>query len=134
MIESDLDGDTIFEHIVSLKKLGINDKCDIVKTSDLKYEDLAGLQNTVSNNLWQKAEEALNIGRKAGLNTEWYSLMMSPKSSYQKYNYGYWLQFYIYRDLLDRAYRKGDMKFINELDKAYYTGDWSSLIIPVKKN
>jgi hypothetical protein len=134
MIESDLDGDTIFEHIVSLKKLGINDKCDIVKTSDLKYEDLAGLQNTVSNNLWQKAEEALNIARKAGLNTEWYSLMMSPKSNYQKYNYGYWLQFYIYRDLLDRAYRKGDMKFINELDKAYYTGDWSSLIIPVKKN
>jgi hypothetical protein len=36
----------------------------------------------------------------AGINLSWYALMTSPKSIQQKYAYGYWLQFYLYRDLM----------------------------------
>jgi hypothetical protein len=132
-IEFDLDGDTIFLHVVSLKKLGIDDKCEIIKTSGMKYEDLVALQNSIANNMWEKAEDAISVAKNAGLNPGWYSLWMSPKSINQKYSYGYWLQFYLYHDLLDWGYKKGNSKFINELDKAYFKGDWKSLSMHVSK-
>jgi hypothetical protein len=130
-IEYDLDGDTIFEHVVSLKELGIDDKCEVIRTSGMKYEDLAVLQNSVADSMWTNAKNAIDVASKAGINIGWYSLMMSPKSMYQKYSYGYWLQFYLHHDLSDMGYRKGNMRFINELDKAYFKGDWKSLSINI---
>ena len=126
-IDFDLNGDTIFEHSVSLKKLGIDDRCEVIKTADMKYNDFVALQTSVSNNIWENAQEATKVARKYGINLSWYSLLMSPKSIQQKYNYGYWLQFYLYHDLMDIAWKKGNVSFLNELDKAYFQGNWKNL-------
>ena len=126
-ISYDLDGDTIFEHIVSLKKLGIDDKTEVINTAGMKYEDLVALNNTVAQKMWQNALDASAVAEKAGINLSWYSLMRSPKSVQQKYNYGYWLQFYIYRDLMELGLRNDKGDFADNLDKAYFSGNWKSL-------
>ena len=126
-ISYDLDGDTIFEHTVSLKKLGIDDKAAVINTSAMKYEDLVALNTSVAEKMWKNAEEASVIAQKAGINLSWYSLMRSPKSIQQKYNYGYWLQFYLYRDLMELGVRNDRQDFLNRLDKAYFSGNWKSI-------
>lgn len=127
-IEYDLDGDTLFEHAVSLKKLGIDDRCERIDTHSLAYKDLLALNTAMADDLWQNAMQACEVAKRAGINPAWYALMMSPKSTQQKYAYGYWLQFYLYRDLLDWASRKSDESLLNALDIAYYSGDWESLL------
>lgn len=53
--------------------------------------------------------------------------MRSPKSIQQKYNYGYWLQFYLYRDLMELAVRKNNTDYLNRLDKGYFSGNWKNI-------
>lgn len=128
LIEFDLNGDTLFEHTVSLKELGIDDRCDLINTAALTYNDFVALNTTMAQNLWEKSRLAGEVAKKAGINLSWYSLMMSPKSIQQKYNYGYWIQFYLYYDLMDWALRKSDKDFLKALDVAYFKGDWKSLL------
>ncbi len=127
-ISYDLDCDQVFEHVVSLKKLGLDDRCDIINTSQLKYEDFVALNTRMSQALWDNAQNAVKVADKYNINTHWYALLKSPKSIRQKYDNGYWLQFYIYRDMLDMAYRRNDMKLVETIDKAYYGGDWSKML------
>ncbi len=124
LIEYDLDGDTIFEQSVSLLELGINDSCEVINTASMSYDDFESLQNRVADNMWQQAEQALKIAQKEKLNTSWYALLMQPKSTRQKYHHGYWLQFYLYNDLIDLYKRKSDNAKIKEITKAYYSGNW----------
>lgn len=126
-ISYDLDGDTLFEHTVSLKKLGIDDKAQVINTAGMKYEDLVALNTAVSEKMWKNAEEASAVAEAAGINLSWYSLMRSPKSIQQKYNYGYWLQFYLYRDLMELAVRNNNTTYLDRLDKGYYSGNWKSI-------
>ena len=126
-ISFDLDADTLFEHTVSLKKLGIDDKAEVINTSGMKYEDLVALNASVSEKMWKNAEEASIVAEAAGINLSWYSLMRSPKSIHQKYNYGYWLQFYLYRDLMELAVRKNNTDYLVRLDKGYFSGNWKSI-------
>ena len=126
-ISYDLDGDTLFEHTVSLKKLGIDDKAEVINTSGMKYDDLVALNTAVSEKMWKNAEEASAVAEAAGINLSWYSLMRSPKSIQQKYNYGYWLQFYLYRDLMELAVRNNNTSYLDRLDKGYYSGNWKSI-------
>jgi hypothetical protein len=74
--------------------------------------------------MWKTALEASAVAEKAGINLSWYSLLRSPKSLQQKYSNGYWLQFYIYRDLMELGVRKQNQEFLNSLDKAYFSGNW----------
>ncbi len=126
-IEYDIDGDTLFEHTVSLKNLGIDDKCEVVNTAGMKYADFVKLKTKMATNQWKNAEQAMKVARGKGLDLSWYALMMNPKSVREKSNYGYWLQYYIYRDLMDKALREKDTAFLNKLDKAYYSGNWNQL-------
>jgi len=126
-ISYDLDGDTLFEHTVSLKKLGLSDEGQVIKTSEATYDDLVKLHTKVAEDMWHNAEEAVNVAKKEGLNLSWYALMMSPKSIRQKYDYGYWLQLYIYFDLRHQAKEKGDSKKVDRIDKAYFGHQWSKL-------
>jgi hypothetical protein len=126
-IEMDLDGDTIFEKTVLLKELGIDDRCEIIDASEMEYEDFRKLHISMSDNIWKGAEIALKLAEKKGLNTSWYAFMKNPKSENQKYQYGYWLQFYIYMDLIDCAKRTKNTKEIGKIDKAYFSGDWKIL-------
>ena len=126
-IEMDINGDTIFEKTVLLKDLGINDRCEIINSSEMSYEDFRKLHTSMSENIWQNALRAITVAEKKGLNTSWYSFMKNPKSENQKYNYGYWLQFYIYMDLSDQAKRAGKEKELVKIDKAYFSGNWEIL-------
>ena len=127
-IKMDIDGDGVFEKRVSLKELNISDECEIIDASKMDYTAYRTLHKRMSNQIWSNAEIALKVAEDKGLNTSWYAFMKSPKSENQKYNYGYWLQFYVYMDLIDHAKRKKDNKLINEIDKAYFGGNWNALI------
>ena len=127
-IEMDIDGDTIFEKTVLLNDLGIDDTCEVINTSIMDYEDYRKLHTSMSNNIWKQAEEAIKVAEKSGLNTSWYAFMKNPKSENQKYQYGYWLQFYIYMDLIDKAKRTNDNKEIKSIDKAYFSSNWKHLL------
>ena len=127
-IEMDIDGNTIFEKIVLLDDLSINDECDVINTANMTYEDFRQLHTSMSDNIWQQAENALKLAEQEGLNTSWYAFMKAPKSESQKYRYGYWLQFYIYMDLIDNAKRTKNSRAIEEIDKAYFGGNWKILL------
>lgn len=127
-LEYDLDGDSIFEQRISLTDLGLDDRCKIIKTGSLKYDDLSTLERRIADDMWQQALYAVNVAENKGVNVQWYALLMHPKSIRQKYHNGYWLQFYLYRDLNDISKRVGNDKQLHEISKAYYSGNWQELI------
>lgn len=126
-IEYDINGDTLFGHKVSLKALGIDDKNSVINTAGMKYKDFTKLKTKLAELQWKNAVAAVEIAKQVGLNVSWYALMMQPKSVREKSNYGYWLQFYLYRDLMDLAMRKNNKTYLTYLDKAYYSGNWKLL-------
>lgn len=126
-IEMDIDGDTLFEKTILLKELGIDDRCEIINTSKMSYHDYRKLHTTMCEDMWKQAENAIKVAEERGLNTAWYAFMKNPKSENQKYRYGYWLQFYIYMDLVDHATRINNSMEIEKIDKAYFGGNWELL-------
>ena len=127
-IQMDIDGDTIFEKTVSLRELRIDDKCDIINSSEMSYDDYRALHTKMSNDIWSRAQVSLKVADQQGLNTSWYAFMKQPKSEYQKYNYGYWLQFYVYMDLIDQSKRIKKGLMPDKIDKAYFGGNWDALL------
>ncbi len=127
-IEYDFDGDSIFEEVVSLKYLGIDDRCEVIKTRQMEYDDLTALKSRVAANMWNNALDAVKVAENAGIDPKWYALLMQPKSTRQKYHMGYWLQFYLFRDLVEQAKQTANDKRVTELTKAYYSGNWAGLI------
>jgi len=124
----DLDGDKQFEDSVDLKALGIKDNCEVINISKYKYADYVALQKKVSNNMWKNAQSATAVANKYGLNITWYAKLFQTRSLQQQYSNGYWLQFYLYKDLRDLFLKKGDVVAVNRLDKAYYGGNWNLLL------
>ena len=123
-IEYDLDGDTIFEQAVSLHSLGIDDRCEIINTASMDYSDFIKLKKSVAEDIWKNALGAVEMAKKEGINESWYSLLMHPKSVRQKYHHGYWLQFYLFNDLINLYTRKECTDCVEKIRKAYYSGDW----------
>ena len=99
LIEYDLDGDRHFEERISLLELG---------------------------NMWKQAEEVVEIAKKQRLNVEWYNFYRHPRSVKERYQYGYWLAFYLYHDMKQVALQKGDKELAQKIDKAYYSKNWNS--------
>lgn len=124
LMEFDLDGDTLFDQRISLIDLGIDDRCPIINTADMEYDDFVKLQSSVSNQMWKNAEKAIEAAEAKKLNTDWYALMKHPKSTRQRYHYGFWLQFYLYNDLKDLARRTNDTALAEVIDRAYLQGKW----------
>jgi hypothetical protein len=127
-ISYDLDGDTTFETVINLKKLGIDDHCKLIDVSHFTYKDFVNLHKRMSDGLWENAQLALKVASQYGLNTSWYARLLRPGSIQQTYHDGYWLQFYIYKDLEYRFLRKKDKNALAALNKAYYGADWKSLL------
>jgi len=127
-IRYDLDGDTVFENSVSLISLGINDRCDLIDMATMDYSSLHEMYKKLAANMWNNAELALQVAHKKGLQTNWYALLKHPKSVRQQYHCGWWLQFYLFNDLADHAKRKGNPGEIEQIIKAYYSGDWKILL------
>lgn len=123
----DLDGDTLFENIVDLKAVGLNDQCNLIDVSNFTYRQYKTLQATISNVMWQRAQAAIGVAKNYQLNLDWYAKLLNKTSTHLKYSNGYWLQFYIYQDLLHRFAQLNNQTLIQQLHKAYYSGDWSLL-------
>ena len=100
LMEFDLDGDKVFEQRLSMKELGLDDRCQVINTASMKYEDFVDLESKVSDAMWKNAEKAVEVAKTKKLNTKWYALMLQPKSIRERYHYGFWLQFYLYLSLI----------------------------------
>lgn len=127
-IEYDLDGDFKFETVIDLKALGIDDVCELIDISKFKYKDYTDVMSNMSDNMWANALLVVDIAEKYKLNTMWYAKWKQASSIREKYHKGYWLQFYLYKDLEDLFMRKQDKTMLEKLTKAYYGGDWNSLL------
>ena len=123
-MEYDLDGDTIFEEKISLKELGIEDTAPIINTANMKYDDFTKLFKQVAEKQFSRAGEAVKLSRSNGINPEWYGFWMNPRTLHEKYEYGYWLNFYLYHDMRQMAVSNKNMDLVKKLDIAYYSGDW----------
>ena len=128
LVEYDLDGDRVFEDRVSFKELGVNDRRPLVRTMNMKYADYRNLFREVAEGIWKNAQTALKVAEQQKLDTYWYNFLKKPLSLHQKYEFGYWLSFYVYQDLRHAARMAGDAARVRTLDKAYYGGDWNSLL------
>ncbi|WP_254560024.1 hypothetical protein [Dyadobacter diqingensis] len=121
----DLDGDKMFEDSVSFKEIGVN---DVHTTFTGKSQTIGKSQERfkkVIEKNWQRAKQAIQIAEKAGLPTHWYNFYKKPIGLHQKYDYGFWLNFYIYRDLRDHFNAVSNVAQLKKLDKAYYSGNWN---------
>ena len=127
-ISFDFDGDQSFEETISLKELGIDDTDKIWKIKDMKYRNYTSLFSEAAERMWKNAKDAVKIARKEKIDLSWYAYIMHPKSIRQKYEYGWWLQLYIYHDLKDQAERENNAAKVRKIQKAYFSGQkWNQL-------
>ncbi|KHJ38360.1 hypothetical protein PBAC_13660 [Pedobacter glucosidilyticus] len=126
-LEYDLDGDKVFEDKISLLALGIDDKQALINTAETSYQDFKAVFNTVAENMWSKAQKAVEKAKKFNINTFHYAFYLQPHSLHEKYDFGYWLNFYLYQDMRYDAKVKNDKKLLQSIDKAYYSGNWDLL-------
>jgi hypothetical protein len=128
LIEYDLDGDTVFEERVFLLELEISDESKLFNPALMDYEDVTHLFELSAENIWERAEQAIEVAEKYKLNTSWYAFWKQPRTLFEKYSYGYWLNFYIYNDLKHNAILNNDQDLTRDLKKACYSGNWSNLL------
>ncbi len=128
LIEYDLDGDQNYEEAVSLKDLQMNDKCDLIDVSSFKYDDYTKLMKTMSDKLWKNAQKALKVAGHYDLNTDWYAKLKQATTTREKYHHGYWLQFYVFKDLQNKFLREKNEKMLKKISRAYYASDWDQVL------
>lgn len=126
-IQYDLNGDTKPEFTVDLIAEGVDDTCKIIDISNFTYKDYTDLGERMTTNIWHGAEQAIKVARQYGLQLSWYAKWMQATTLRDRYNKGYWLQFYIYKDLENLFMRQHDDKRLKQLCQAYYSGDWSKM-------
>lgn len=97
----DWDGDGTFEEVRTASDLGVKDESEVYDISRFKYGDYTRLFKSVSDRMWKGAEAKIRKAESLGLNTGWYSVYMNPKSQWQKYHDGYWLDTYLEKDIND---------------------------------
>ena len=117
-ISFDMDGDFQYELEVSLSGLGISDEVKVIETSKLSYSDLNKIHSKVADIQLSKAKEFSGLAEKEGLNTNWYSFLKSSRDTREKYNNGYWLSYYLYRDLINLYKEDGDE--IRSINQKYF--------------
>ena len=126
-VRYDLDGDKEYEWTVSLLDLGLDDRCEVLDVSRMKYKDYTKLFRKVSKEMWRRTLEARKVALAYGIPTLWYAKLLSATSDRERYHDGWWFQFYVYKDLEDKFIREGNAEALNRLHRAYYTGDWKSM-------
>lgn len=127
-ISYDLDGDTSYETTVDLEALGINDRCATIDVSKYRHEDYVKLHKKMAGDIWKQARTAIKVAKKYKLNLSWYAKFLEAATEKKKYQNGYWVQFYIYNDLLYQFDRTKDGAMIKQLTRAYYSSNWEALL------
>lgn len=127
-VQYDLDGDRVYEVRVSLAELGLDDRCEVLDVSAMKYKDYTRLFKKVADGMWKRALQARKVADAYGIPTLWYAKLLSPTTLRERYHDGWWFQFYIYKDLEYQFVRQGDTASLERLVRAYYSGDWKQLL------
>jgi hypothetical protein len=122
-IEYDMDGDGKFETSIDLKALGIDDRCELIDISSFTYTDFTTLMRQMSDAIWEKANQMLLLAEQYKLNTDWYAKLKQASSIREKYHKGYWLQYYLYKDLEYLFLTKQDTELLKKLHTAYFSGN-----------
>lgn len=123
-IEYDLNGDHVFEEKVSLIELGIDDRVPVIQTKSQNYKSFTKIFSQLTDKIWLRSQKIISIAKKQGVSPVWYAFWQHPRSLFEKYQYGYWLSFYLYKDLCHVALLKGDKELKHKMDVAYYSGNW----------
>jgi len=129
----DLDGDSRYEETVSLKELGISDVCEVIDITRMNYKKYVKLYDKVCKDIWAGAELAWKAALLCGVDPFWYAKMHSFKSAAMRYSQGYWLQYYIYKDIEYKYLCEGNEFMALAVKKAYFSGDWQSFIKCLKQ-
>ncbi|MFC1760533.1 hypothetical protein ACFL6U_00450 [Planctomycetota bacterium] len=124
VIEYDLDGDQDFELTHRLLDLGINDECPVEDTYQGNYQGLRKLNERSANNIWKRSQGAVAKAQQLGIETSWYSFYQHARSTQERYSRGYWLNLYLFLDMLELAERRQDQVLKTQVQKAYYSGNW----------
>lgn len=127
-IEYDMDGDGYFEEAVSLKELGIDDRCDVIDITKMSYKKYRKLYDKVCKDTWAQAKLAKKVALKCGVNPDWYAKMQSHKTPAMRYSQGYWFQYYIYKDIEYKYLNEGNAAMVSAVRKSYFGGDWKGLL------
>jgi hypothetical protein len=127
-VEYDMDGDGKFETVFDLKALGIDDRAKLIDVSSFTYRDYTKMMKRMSDGIWERAQTAVRVAHKYGLNTSWYAWWIEALSMREKYHRGYWLQYYLFQDLMNYGLRIGDKDLQQKLVVAYCSGNWKSLL------
>lgn len=128
-ISYDWNCDREFEEVVSLRELGLSDEAKVITTAGMQVKDYQKVYKAVASSMWKRACDALKAARKHGIDPAWYAMYMNPKATLrQQYECGSWLQLYLYHDFIDLARRTGDKALEIAATKAYYSGNWKSLM------
>ncbi len=127
-VSFDMDGDKIYEEIVSITDLGIKDEVKKYDTGKMSYTDMHELYTMMANEMWKNAQNGQLFAKQLGVNTHWYAAISNPKSLREKYHYGFWLSYYIYRDLTKVANYNNNTNLVSEIKKAYFSSNWNSIL------
>ena len=127
LMSFDWDGNGAFDEVISLRALGLSDESRLFKSAELKYKDYNRLYSKMADSMWKQAQYAVKAASRLGLETKWYAIYGSPKSIRQKYDFGFWLQLYIYHDIIDMARRTGDASLEQNAARAYASSSWELL-------
>jgi len=119
-IAFDLDGDKQDDFTYSLQNLGISDVSEVFTISPMKYSDFKKLKQKVAAKTWADALSFVEIAEKQGINTQWYALLKHPKSVRQQYAQGYWLKFYLFMDMLEKAGLNQNKELETGIVKTYF--------------
>jgi hypothetical protein len=119
-ITFDLDGDKSVDYSYSLKEIGISDIAEVIKIDKMQYADFSKLDKSVAENTWKNALAFVQLAEKQGINTQWYALLKHPMTVRQKYSQGYWLKFYLFMDLLEKASKEQNKELVSTIVKTYF--------------
>jgi len=119
-ITFDLDGDKIVDYSYSLKELGISDVAEVINIENMQYTDFSKLDKAVSEKTWKNALDFIQLAEKQGINTQWYALLKHPMTVRQKYSQGYWLKFYLFMDMLEKANKEQNKELVTTIVKTYF--------------
>jgi hypothetical protein len=78
----------------------------------------------MSGDMWANALLAEKAARHYGLNVAWYAKLHESASVFEKYANGYWLQFYLFKDLQNLFRRQNSSVLLKRLHETCFSGNW----------
>lgn len=76
------------ETVINFKELGIDDTCEVIDISKFTYNDYVALGKRMSEGIWKKADQAVQVARQYGIEPLWYAKWMQASTTREKYNRG----------------------------------------------